>query len=80
MRRLNDLAIKLGSGRLVEPDVLFKAAGTDRIQEAQCTQAVNVSGILGHLEGNLDMGLGPKIVDLGWLNLSDDVHEIGTVA
>ena len=37
-------------------------------------------GILGHFERYLDMTLGTKIVDLGWLNLSNDIDQIGAIA
>lgn len=80
LRCLNDLAIEFRSRRLVEPNVLFETTGTNCIQEAQCAQTIDVAGIFGHFEGDFDMGLGPKVVDLGRLNLSDDVHKIGTVA
>lgn len=50
LRRLDDLAVKLRGGGLVEPDVLLESAGADRVEQAQSTQAINIPGVLGHFE------------------------------
>jgi hypothetical protein len=65
---------------LVETDVLLKTTGADSIEETQSAQAVNISRVFGHFEGDFDVGLGTEIVDLGGLHLCDDVHEIGAIA
>lgn len=78
--RLDDLAVQLGRGRLVEPHMLFKAARPDRIEEAQRAEAVDVPSVLGHLERHLDVRLRAEVVHLGRLHLRDDVHQVGAVA
>ena len=52
---LNDLPIQLRGGGLVETDVFLESAGSDGIKETESTKAVNVAGVFGHLERNLDV-------------------------
>lgn len=77
---LDDLSVQLRSGRLVEPDVLLEAAGTDGVEETEGAEPVDVAGVFSHLEGDLDVRLGAEIVDFSRLGLGDDVDEVGAVA
>lgn len=79
LRRLDDLAVELGGGGLVEAHVLLEPAGADRVEQAQRAEAVDVAGVLGHLEGDLDVRLRTEVVHLRGLHLRDDVHEIRAV-
>ena len=80
LRRLDDLAVELRGGGLVEPDVLLEPAGADGVEETEGPEAVDVTGVFSHLKGDLDVRLGAEVVDLGGLDLGDDVDEVGAVA
>lgn len=60
--------------------MLFEATRADSVQKAEGPETVDVSSVLGHLERDLDVRLRTKVVDLGWLDLCDDVDKVGTVA
>jgi hypothetical protein len=60
--------------------MLLKTTCTDGIEKTQSAEAIDISCIFGHFEGDFDVGLGTEIVDLGGLDLCDDVYKIGTVA
>ena len=77
--RLDDLAVQLGRRRLVEADVLLEPDGADGVEETQRAEAVDVGGVLGHLERDLDVRLGAQVVDLRGEHLGEDVDEIGAV-
>lgn len=76
---LDDLPVELGSGRLVESHNTSEAARPDGIQEAQRPEAIDIASVLGHLEGDLDVRLSTKVVQLRRAYLADDVHEVGAV-
>ncbi len=71
--------VKLGSRGLVEPYVVLEAAGAYGIEKAQGTECVDIACIFRHVEGDLYVRLCAEIVDFGWLDLREDVHEIRTV-
>lgn len=52
---------------LVESDVLLETGRSDSVQQSEGTETVDVSSVLGELERDLDVRLGPEIVDLGRL-------------
>jgi hypothetical protein len=56
-----------------------KTAGTDGIEKTEGSDSIDISGVLGHIEGNLDVGLGTQVVDLGGEDLGDDVNQAGRV-
>ena len=62
---------------LVEADEVGKTAGADGIEETEGSDGIDIGGILGHVERDLDMGLGTQIVDLGGEDLGDDVDQAG---
>lgn len=47
LRGLDDLAVELRGGRLVEADVLGETAGSDGVEETKGAEAVDVAGVLG---------------------------------
>jgi len=72
-------SVKLRSRGLVEPYVVLEATCAYGIEKAQGTDPIDVACIFCHVEGDLYMRLRTEIVDFGWLDLRDDVYEIGTV-
>ena len=64
---------------LVEADEVSKTAGTDGIEKTKGSNGIDVSSVLRHIEGNLDMGLSTQVVDLGGENLGDDVNQASRV-
>ena len=58
------MSVELGCTGLVELHFLLKAACLDGIQHPQYTDSISISGIIGHIEGYLDVTHGTKIVDL----------------
>lgn len=76
---LAHLAEELGGGGLVEAAGLLEAAGADGVQQAQRADSVDLGGVLGEVEGDLDVGLGAEVVDLVGADLGDDVAEVGAV-
>ena len=80
LRDLLNLSVKLGGGGLVEADLLLHAASADGIEHTEDTNAVGVSGVLGHIEGNLDVGHGTEVVDFGGADLGDDGDQVGGIA
>lgn len=55
LRSLNDLSIQLGSGGLVETDVLLESTRSNGVEETEGTEAVDVTSVFGHLERDLDV-------------------------
>ena len=49
------------------------------LEHAQDADAVAVGGVLRHVERNLDVGHGAKVVDLGGSDGGDDPNEVGGV-
>lgn len=79
LQHFDDLAIELGCGCLVKPDVLFEPTGADSVKEMEGPEAINITGVFCHPEGDLDMGLGTEVVDFRGLDLGDDVDEVSAV-
>jgi hypothetical protein len=59
--------------------VLLEAAGAHGVEQTQGTKSVDIASIFGHVEGDLDVRLCAEVVDLGWLDLRDDIHEVGAI-
>ena len=76
---LDDLTVELRGGGLVETAVLLETGGTDGIEHTESAEAVDITGVLGELERDLDVGLGAEVVDLGGLDLRNNVDEVGSV-
>lgn len=72
-------SIKLGSRRLVEPHVVLEATCAHGIEKAQGAEGVDIACIFGHVEGDLYVRLRTEVVDFGWLDLRDDVYEVGAI-
>lgn len=72
-------SIKLGSRRLVEPHVVLESTGAYGIEKAQGTEGVDITCILRHVERDLDMRLRTEVVNFSWLDLCDDVYEVGAI-
>mmetsp|Transcript_20926 Transcript_20926/g.67317 ORF Transcript_20926/g.67317 Transcript_20926/m.67317 type:complete len:372 (-) Transcript_20926:86-1201(-) len=79
LRHLLHLAVQLAGGRLVKLARLLHAARDDGVQHAQRADAVRLGGVLGHLEGHLDVRLGGQVVDLVGADLGDERDEVGGV-
>lgn len=79
LRDLLDETVELRGGGLVETDVFLEAAGTDGVQETERAKGVDVGGVLCHLKGNFDVGLGTEVVDFRGLDLSEDIDEVCAV-
>mmetsp|Transcript_17849 Transcript_17849/g.51100 ORF Transcript_17849/g.51100 Transcript_17849/m.51100 type:complete len:406 (-) Transcript_17849:40-1257(-) len=77
---LADLAVQLGGGGLVEFDLLLHAAGADGIEHAEDANTIGIGGVLGHIEGNLDVRHGTEVVDFGGADLGDDGDQISSIA
>ena len=78
LRDLLHLAVKLGGGGLVELDLLFHTTSADGIEHTKDSNTIGIGGILGHIEGNLDVRHGAEVVDLGRRTLA--MMEIRLVA
>mmetsp|Transcript_17850 Transcript_17850/g.51104 ORF Transcript_17850/g.51104 Transcript_17850/m.51104 type:complete len:423 (-) Transcript_17850:52-1320(-) len=77
---LADLAVQLGGGGLVEFDLLLHAAGADGIEHAEDANTIGIGGVLGHIEGNLDVGHGAEVVNLIGLHLGNDGDQVRGIA
>ena len=77
---LADLTVELRGGGLVETDLLLHTAGADSIEHAEDTNTVGIGSVLGHIEGNLDVGHGAEIVNLIGLHLGNDRDQVGGIA
>jgi hypothetical protein len=60
--------------------MLLEAASTDGVEKAQSAEAIDVASVFCHFEGDFDVGLSAEVIDLGRLDLCDDVDEIRAVA
>jgi hypothetical protein len=77
--RFHYLSVQFRGGSLVELDVFFESTGTDSVEETKSAQAVNVTRVFCHFEGDFYMGLGTQIVDFRRLHLGDDVDQVGAI-
>ena len=83
LRDLLDEAVELRRGGLIELGLLFEAEDADGFEEAKGAHGVGVGGVLGLLEGDLDVRLRAEVIDLVGLDLLHDVDErrgVGQVA
>ena len=55
------------AAHLVEADVVLEAGRADGVEDPKRAETVNVTSVLGHLERDLDVRLGTKVVNLGRL-------------
>jgi hypothetical protein len=79
LRDLAHFAVQFGRGGLVEAGEVGEAAGADGVEETQRADAVDLGGVLRHLEGHRDVGHGSEVVNLVRLDLRDDVEQIGGI-
>jgi hypothetical protein len=77
---LTDLSVELGGRGLVEADLLLHTTGADGIEHAENTNTIGIGGVLGHIEGNLDVGHGAEVVNLIGLYLGNDRDQVGGIA
>ncbi|MPN26903.1 hypothetical protein SDC9_174329 [bioreactor metagenome] len=78
-----DFAVKLGGGGLVDPAALFHFEDAQGFQNSQGPQGIDVAGVFGHVEADLYVALGGKVVDFIGLDVADDSYDaagIGEVA
>lgn len=61
---LDDFSVELRGRGLVKARVLVKPDGADGVKEAQGAEAIDIGGVFCHLEGDLDVRLSSKVVDL----------------
>ena len=74
-----DLAVQLGGRSLIHLAALGQAANTDSLQHTQNTQSVHIAGVLGSIEGDLNMALCSQIVDLIGLDLAHQTDQAGGI-
>jgi hypothetical protein len=73
---LLNFTVKLGRRSLVELDILLHSTGTDGIKHAKNTNSITVSGVLGHVEGNLNMTHGTEVIDFVGADICDNSNKI----
>ena len=79
LRRLPRQAEELGGRRLVEPGSLAESQRAHRFEQAQGSERVGIGGVLGLVEGHVDVALGGEVVDLVGLHFLQDVHQAARV-
>ena len=72
-------SVKLRGRRLIESHVLLEATGAHGVEQTKGTERIDVTRILRHLEGDFDVRLRAEVVNLGRLDLRDDVDEVGAI-
>ena len=77
---LTDLSVQLGGGGLVESDLLLHATSADGIEHTEDTDTIGIGCVLGHIEGNLDVGHGTEVVNLIGLHLGNDGDQVRGIA
>ena len=60
--------------------MLLESTRTNGIEKTKRAETVDVAGVFGHLERDLDVRLSAEVVDLSRLDLGDDVYEVCAVA
>lgn len=58
----------------------LESTGTNGVEEAESTETIDVAGVFGHFERDLNVRLSTEIVDLSGLDLGDNIYEVGAVA
>lgn len=79
LRSFNDLSVEFGGRGLVESNVVVQSASSDSIEETECSETVDITSVFSHIERNLDVRLGSKIVNFGRLNGRDDGDKVGGI-
>ena len=79
LRNRLDLTEKLGSRCLVNAAGLVETCGVYGLEDTKHTECIDVTGVLGGLEGHLYMGLRREVVDLVRLHLKHDTDDAGGV-
>ena len=74
-----DLTEELGSGCLVNTTGLIETRGVYGLEDTKHTERVDVTGVLGSLEGHLYMGLRREVIDLVRLHLKHDTDDAGGI-
>ena len=74
-----DLAVQLRGRSLIHLAGLGQTADADGLQHAQNTQCVHITGVLGCIEGDLNMALCSQIVDLVGLDLAHQTDQTGGI-
>ena len=74
-----DQPVELGGGRLVEAGFLFEPEETDRFQQTQGADGIDVRGVFGGLEGDRHVGLGTQVVNFVRFNFAEDAGEVRAV-
>jgi hypothetical protein len=64
---------------LVETDEMGKATCADGVEKTESADSINIGCVLGHVERDLDVGLGTQVVDLCREDLGDDMDQAGRV-
>jgi hypothetical protein len=60
--------------------MFLEAASSNRVQETQCAETIDIASVFSHLKRNFDVRLSTEVIDLRRLNLGDDVDKVGTIA
>jgi hypothetical protein len=69
------LAEELGGAGLIDLTGLAQSADTNGFQQTEGTDTVNLGGIFGYVEADLDMALGCKVIDLRRLDFRNDTDQ-----
>lgn len=59
--------------------MLFQPRSTDSVEDPQRAETVDIARVFRHFKRNLDVRLGAEVVDLGRLDLGDNVGQVGGV-
>mmetsp|Transcript_8175 Transcript_8175/g.9528 ORF Transcript_8175/g.9528 Transcript_8175/m.9528 type:complete len:214 (+) Transcript_8175:510-1151(+) len=76
---LLDLSVKLGSGGLVEFDLFLHTTSSDGIKHTKNSSSITIGGVFRHIEGNLYVTHGSKIVDLSGTGIGNDSDEVSGI-
>lgn len=77
---LYDFSVQFGRGGLIKADVFLEPTRTNGVEQTKGAETINVTGVFSHLKRDLNVRLSTEIINLSWLNLSNNVDEIGAVA
>lgn len=68
---------KLRRTRLIKPAAFREPSADHRVKQAKGADGVDLSGVLGRVERNLNVGLRREIVDFVWPDFGEDGDERG---
>src|SRR5262249_10095014 len=71
--------VELRRRRLVKTRLIGNSEHSNGLEQAQRSYAINIGRVLGRFEGDSDMALGSKIINLVWLGLLHETNEIGRI-